>query len=122
MRKRRGVLSRARTQPDHIDVVVHEAPVKQPQELHIRVVMDPEPKESAPDLSNPPPFAFQEGQRPLHGARTSRLLAGRLHVKYVGLPTELWEKLKAWADRNEGSISWAARKAVREFLERQGGD
>ena len=46
--------------------------------------------------------------------------ARRLHAKYVGLPAELWEKLKAWADREDRSISWAARRAVREFLERQG--
>ena len=45
--------------------------------------------------------------------RAACLLAGRLHVKYVGLPTELWEKLKAWADRKDRSISWAAHKAVR---------
>jgi predicted transcriptional regulator len=42
----------------------------------------------------------------------------RTTVKYVALPAELWERLKAFADADERSISWAARKAVREFLEK----
>ncbi len=49
---------------------------------------------------------------------------GRADVKYVALPFELWQKLKELADRDDRSVSWVARLAVREFLkqrEQEGG-
>jgi hypothetical protein len=41
--------------------------------------------------------------------------------RYVALPEDLWERLKAFADADERSISWAARKGVK-FLERVEGE
>jgi hypothetical protein len=40
----------------------------------------------------------------------------RADVKYVAIPLELWRKLKELADRDERSVSWVARRAVKEFL------
>jgi hypothetical protein len=43
----------------------------------------------------------------------------RANVKYVALPVELWEKLKDWADQDERSVSWAARKIIRDFFAKE---
>ena len=43
---------------------------------------------------------------------------GRTNFKYVGLPVDLWERLKAYADRDERSVNWAAKKIIKDFLDR----
>jgi hypothetical protein len=45
--------------------------------------------------------------------------AGREAVKYVALPVDLHEELKAFADADERSVNWAARKLIREALDRR---
>jgi hypothetical protein len=43
----------------------------------------------------------------------------RPSFKYINLPLDLWKRLKAYADGQEDrSVSWAAKKAIREFLDR----
>lgn len=42
----------------------------------------------------------------------------RANVKYIALPVDLWEQLKELADREDRSVSWMGRKAVRELVER----
>ena len=42
-------------------------------------------------------------------------VGGRQALKYVALPTDLWQYLKDLADTEERSVSWVARKAVREW-------
>jgi hypothetical protein len=41
----------------------------------------------------------------------------RANVKYVAIPVELWQRLRTFAKADERSVSWAARKAIREFLD-----
>jgi hypothetical protein len=43
---------------------------------------------------------------------------GRENLKYVGLPSDLWEQLAALAETQDRSVSWMARQAVKEYLER----
>lgn len=40
----------------------------------------------------------------------------RKNVRYVGLPVELHAELKQAANEEDRSVSWMARRAVREFL------
>lgn len=42
---------------------------------------------------------------------------GRANVKYVALPIDLWEALLDIAEKNDRSISWVGRRAVRKYLE-----
>jgi hypothetical protein len=44
---------------------------------------------------------------------------GRKGMKYIAIPDALWERLKAWADADERSVSWAGRKAIERFLDQQ---
>lgn len=44
---------------------------------------------------------------------------GRKRVKYVALPIALWEELDRIAKDNERSVSWVARQAVKQYLERR---
>ena len=44
----------------------------------------------------------------------------RENTRYVALPLALYEVLEVIGLEEDRSISWLARKAVREFLERHG--
>jgi predicted transcriptional regulator len=44
------------------------------------------------------------------------------HARRIRASRDLWERLKAFADADKRSIIWAARKAVKEFLERVEGE
>ena len=41
-------------------------------------------------------------------------------VKYIPIPTDIWDALKSLGAPDERSVSYMARKAMREFLERSG--
>lgn len=41
-------------------------------------------------------------------------------VKYIPIPTEMWDDLETLAQPDERSVSYMVRKAIREFLERAG--
>jgi hypothetical protein len=43
----------------------------------------------------------------------------RENTRYVALPLSMYEILESLGAREERSTSWIARKAIREFLERQ---
>jgi predicted transcriptional regulator len=38
-------------------------------------------------------------------------------IKYIPLPVELWERLAAIGKKDERSVSFMGRKAVRKFVE-----
>jgi hypothetical protein len=40
-------------------------------------------------------------------------------VKYVPIPLDMWQALKARGEPDERSVSFMARKAIREFLTRK---
>jgi hypothetical protein len=44
----------------------------------------------------------------------------RAAVKYVGIPKEFWDILEAMGAPDDRSVAWMARKAIREYLERNG--
>ena len=46
-------------------------------------------------------------------------VSGRMNFKYVGIPVDLWDELKAIADSEDRSVNWMARKAIREFVRRK---
>ena len=48
--------------------------------------------------------------------------SGKAGFKYVGIPLALWERLKRYADQDERSINWAAKKAIKDFLDRADAD
>lgn len=41
----------------------------------------------------------------------------RANVKYVALPLDLWEEVKTFADADERSVSWAAKRLIRSALD-----
>lgn len=43
---------------------------------------------------------------------------GRENIKYVGIPTELWEELSVLAESLDRSLAWLTRQAIKEYLER----
>lgn len=43
---------------------------------------------------------------------------GRQNFKYVGLPVEVYEAIKAFADADDRTIPGVVKRACREYLER----